>query len=479
MRKREETKRPPIVCVLGHVDHGKTTLLDAIRKTNFQRREVGGITQSIGSSVVSIEEPKRPDSQGKKITFIDTPGHEAFEKMRLHGAIAADMALLLIAADDGIKPQTIEAIGHIKKAGIPFIVVITKIDLPSSNIEAIKGELEKENILLEGRGGDTPIVLVSAKEKRGINDLLEMIILLSEVKEIKGEKDAPLEAVVIESLKTKAGPMVSIVVKNGTLVVGDRIVSQNVGAKIKALFDDQGRRVERVWPGFPAGILGFSKLPPVGAVVKGVEKPLGEIKKRRFSKRNLEKIGEDQITLVIRTKTKGALEAVLSGLPGRAYVVQSGVGDVTENDVVMAKSAGAYIFAFESKIPVKVKKLAETEGVILERFEIIYKLFERFDEIVKLGEKEVIGKAQIIGSFPFNKERVAGCRVLDGVISKGNVLLLEREDKKLGQVKAVSIKKQKLNVNKVGQGEECGILFEPQLDFNKGDMLISERNKKA
>jgi len=476
MKKNKELERPPIVCVLGHVDHGKTTLLDVVRKTNFRGKEVGGITQSIGASVIDTGNFGVSKKEGNKITFIDTPGHEAFEKMRLRGAIAADLALLLVAADDGVKPQTIEALGHIRKAGIPFIVVITKIDLPSSNIETVKGELEKENVLLEGRGGDVPLVSVSAKEKKGIDNLLEMIILVSEVKGIKGDKDVPLEAVVIESLKSKAGPMVSVVVKNGTLEVGKQIVTQGRGAKVKALFDDRGSRVERVIPGFPAGILGFGKLPPVGSIVSEM-KENSVIKKGEVSssKRNLKQIREDQIAVVVKAKTNGALEAVVSGLSDEAYVVQASVGDVTENDVLMAKSANAYLFAFESKIPMKVRRFAETEGIELERFNIIYKLFEKFEEIIEKGRMKIMGTANIVGTFPFNKKRVAGCKILGGEIDKGDVLKLMRKEEEVGEVKVISIRKQKLNVGKVKQGEECGILFEPQFDFDKGDVLISKR----
>lgn len=478
MKKNKELERPPIVCVLGHVDHGKTTLLDVIRKTNFCGKEVGGITQSIGASVVDTRNFGDSKKEGNKITFIDTPGHAAFEKMRLRGAIAADLALLLVAADDGVKPQTIEALGHIRKAEIPFIVVITKIDLPSSNIEAVKEELGKQNVLFEGEGGDVPIVPVSAKEKRGIDDLLEVIVLVSEVKGIRGDKNAPLEAVVIESLKSKAGPMVSVVVKNGTLEVGKEITAQGRDAKVKALFDDRGNRVKRSLPGFPAGILGFSKLPPVGSIVGETRK--GSIVRGKESSspgrgRNLKKIRKDQVAVVVKAKTDGSLEAVISGLPGDAYIVQAGVGDVTENDVLMAKSANAYIFAFESKIPAKVKKFAETEGVKFERFEIIYKLFEKLEEIIEKERVKIIGSANIVGTFPFNKKKVAGCKILGGEINKGDTLKLKRKEEEIGDVKVVSIRKQKLNVDKVKQGEECGILFEPQLDFDKGDMLISER----
>jgi len=476
MKKNKELERPPIVCVLGHVDHGKTTLLDVIRKTNFREKEAGGITQSIGASVVDTGNFGDSGKEGSKITFIDTPGHEAFEKMRLRGAIAADLALLLIAADDGVKPQTIEALGHIRKAGIPFIVVITKIDLPSSDIEAVKGELEKENVLFEGRGGDVPLVSVSAKEKRGIDNLLEMIVLVSEVRGIKGDENASLEAVVIESLKSKAGPIVSVVVKNGALEVGKQITTQKKEAKIKALFDDRGRRVKKVLPGFPAGILGFSELPSVGSIVSEMKED-SVIRKGGFSSpgRNLKKIREDQVAVVIKAKTNGSLEAVVSGLPDEAYVVQAGTGDVTENDVLMAKSANAYLFTFESKIPTKVRRFAETEGVEIERFDIIYKLFEKLGEIIEEGKMKIMGRASIIGMFPFNKERVAGCKILEGEINKGDILKLMRKEEEIGDVKVVSIKKQKLDINKVKQGEECGILFKPQLDFSKGDMLVSER----
>ena len=466
-KKTQSVKlRPPIVSVLGHVDHGKTTLLDALRKTSVASREAGGITQTIGASMVAT-------SAGGKITFIDTPGHAAFSKMRSRGTSASDIAILAVAADDGVKPQTIESLKYIKEAKIPYIVALTKTDLASASAEKVKGQLEKEGILFEGRGGDVPLVSVSAKAGTGLNDLLEIILLLAEVNEVKGDPKDPLEAVVIETSKGKQGSVVSVVVKDGTLKVAEIVSADEISTKVRGLFNHLGRPVKEILPGEPGQILGFSSLPSVGSRLKSeVEITLSE-----------EKIGSSRIEdtegglpILIKAKSSGALEAVLGSIPKGIFVLGSGVGDINESDIFLAKSGQtSKIFAYGVKVSANVLRLAQTEDIKIESFEIIYELLERLAVLLKKEEKEIFGKAEIIASFPLDDKRVAGCKVIEGRIARGDSLVLSRGETETGKVKAVSMKKMKKEINKAELGEEFGILLEPQLDFQKGDMLVSVR----
>jgi len=470
------TYRPPIVAVLGHVDHGKTTLLDALRKTNVAKKEAGGITQSIGASVISTKE-------GKEITFIDTPGHAAFANMRSRGAKVADIAILVIAADDGIKPQSREALEYILQTKIPFIVAATKIDLPSASVDTVKGQLEKEGVLLEGSGGDVPVVPVSGKTGEGLENLLEMVTLVAEVSEVKGNPAADLEAVVIETSKDKRGPVASILVRNGVLSVGDEIVTETVRAKVRGLFDQIGGAIKKVGPGKPAQVLGFDELPTVGCRVWHLT---GEVAPAPVKPKALQlEPKEGQTPVVIKAKASGALEALLASLPSGAFVVSSGIGDVNEGDVFSAKSAtlsnsekGSYVFAFECKVPQTVAKLAETEGIKIKTFDVIYEFLRQLEEVTTQEEKEILGKAEIIVTFPYDNQKIAGCKVVLGRIAVGDNLVLMRKEKKLGEAKIISMKKLKQAISQAKAGEDCGVLFSPQLDFSIGDVILSVANQK-
>lgn len=450
------TKRQPIVVVLGHVDHGKTSLLDALRETNVTKSEAGGITQSIGASVV------------KGICFIDTPGHSAFSQMRSRGSRLADIALLVLDSSDGVKPQTKEAVNLINETKIPFIVVCTKTDLPAASIDIALTELEKIGILFEGRGGQTPYLGVSAKKKEGLTELLDLILLLSEVNNIESDNDGELEAVVIETTREKGGNMVSVVVRNGKLKIGQEIFSESSKGKVKGLFDDKNKPVKEVLSGEPARILGFESLSQVGAVVtdhktdQKLQIPINKLQ-----------IDKTKIPLYLKANNAGALEALVASIPPEFSVIDASVGDVIESDIMNAKSNKALIFVFESKVSASVKNLAEMDKVKIERFDIIYQLLERLDEIVKSGLTEIVGKAEIIASFPFDKNKVAGSKILQGRIEKTGDIRLMKGEKELGKVKILSIKKQKQEVSGVSQGEECGILFVPQLDFQIGDAIVS------
>ena len=470
-KQKVSKARPPIVVVLGHVDHGKTTLLDAIRKTNVTAREAGGITQSIGASVVETKD-------GGRITFIDTPGHAAFGKMRSRGAKVADIAILVVAQDDGVQPQTKEALEIIKTANLPFIVVGTKADIAGVNAEALKGQLEKEGVFFEGRGGQVPFISVSAKTNIGLGDLMEMLVLVSEVAELKSDPAGSLEAVVIESGKDKMGSVATVVVRNGTIKTGEIIFAEEEECKVRALFDDKGKSIKQVLPGEPAKIFGFTNIPPVGALVtREGHKIIKEAPKAK-GVFDLRRLKNDEIPLILKASNAGALEAIIAALPQKIVVVESGVGDITSSDVINAKTGNAYVFVFESKIPNDVAKLAEAEGVRVERFEIIYELLQKLEEILKGGRVEIVGRAQVLAIFPFNDKKVAGCKVLDGRISKGDFLVLTRDTKEIGKGKAVSLKKQKLEVASVGQSEEFGVITDPQLDFAIGDVIVSVRNGK-
>jgi translation initiation factor IF-2 len=467
--KQKIALRPPIVTLLGHVDHGKTTLLDFIRKTKVVKKEAGGITQSIGASVVVTKERK-------KITFIDTPGHAAFADMRSRGAKIADIAILVVAADDGVKPQTREALEYIIATKIPFIVAVTKTDLSTASVENVKKELEQEQIRFEGKGGEVPLVALSAKEGKGIENLLEMITLISEINEITADRKNKLDALVIETTKSKAGPLVNLVVRDGVLHLGDEIIAGGVKAKVKGLFGGKGERMKEVKPGEPAQLLGFSDFPEVGSSMTNVgESTSLDIKKE---KPIIKMESKGKYPIIVKTQNAGSLEALISNLPEGVNLVSSGVGDVTESDVFLAKSANTDIYVFEAKASSNVLKLAKTEGVLIHSFNIIYELFEKLEEDMEGEKLQVLGKAEIMQIFPYNRKKVAGCKVIEGVISRQNPLFLSRGEKKLGRVRIVTMKREKDTIKDAKQGEVFGIIFTPQLEFAIGDMLISLRKKK-
>lgn len=460
-----QTKRPPIVTVLGHVDHGKTSLLDAIFKTNVTAREAGGITQSIGARQV--------DTKFGVITFIDTPGHAAFSKMRSRGARVADIAILVVAADDGVMPQTKEALSLIKQAEIPYIVALTKVDLATANIEKVKGQLESEGVLFEGRGGDVPAVEVSVKKEQGITEILELISLVSEVTDIESSTDAKLEAVVIEANKEKQGVTASVVVRNGTLTIGDQISSGEETIKIRGLFDDNNKSVKSVNPGSPAVILGFTMLPTVGALVyrpsdgvpvKNNSAPVAQKKT---------KVPEDAIRIILKSSSTGSLEALVAMLPQGIFVQGSAVGDVTEGDVFLAKTTGSLIVTFETRTPNSILKLAENDKIEIHSFKIIYELINFLEMRIHAGDLVVLGKAEILGIFPFENKQVAGVKIMSGRIAVKDTILVSRGDTELFRAKVVSIRKQKDQITEAREGQECGIIFEPQKDFLVRDKLTA------
>jgi translation initiation factor IF-2 len=473
MANQSIIQRPPIVTVLGHVDHGKTTLLDYIRKTKVASREAGGITQSIGASRVKTKE-------GKTITFVDTPGHAAFHEMRSRGVKLADIAILVVAADDGVMPQTKEAIDYIKKAKIPFIVALNKVDLATAKPDVTKAQLEKEGVFLEGRGGEVPVVMISAKTGKGVEELLELLYLVAEVNGIKGNKNDPLEALVIETTKDMSGLVVSVVVKSGVLKVGQEISDSKIRAKVRGLFNEEGKRITEVAPGEPAVILGFSELPLIGSTLT-----LGTLDKKTKSPIAISTPSTPStgnLPIIVKASHHGVLEAILALVPKEINLISSGVGDVTENDIFVAKASSAKILVFEAKIPGSVRKLSETEGVEIESFRIIYELIKSLEDLVSDKEIKTLGKAKIVAVFPYEKvKRIAGSKMVEGEINKKDKLALiggenrneNEKGKKIGLVRIVSLRKAKVEVQSVKNGEEFGIYFEPQFDFTIGDVLLS------
>jgi len=480
--------RPPIVTVLGHVDHGKTTLLDTIRKTNVTASEHGGITQHIGAYQISFTSKDNKD-QTKKITFIDTPGHEAFIKMRQRGTSASDITLLVIAADDGVKPQTIESIKQIHDAKVPMIVVINKIDLPDINLAKIKQDLARNGVQVEGFGGEVPIVTLSAKSGQGVIELLELINLLSEMKGFYADPAGDLKAQVVETRMDKGkGIVATVIVKNGILKVGMSLFDGSLNiAKIRAFTDDKGIFCQQAFPSQPVEVMGFTIMPQVGAIL--TNKPetvmVSTDEKSSVVKEIIpnflispQEEARKKLKIIIKSDTAGTLEAILAALNPKIVIVSSGVGPITEKDVLMAKSTQAIVIAFNSKISGDVEKLAVAEKVIVKSYKIIYELLDEMQEVIDgikevLAHEKVLGQGQIIAEFPFNNEKIAGIKVISGRMARGDNIKIMRSENEIGRTKIKSIRKGKENINKIESDQECGIQLEKSVDFLIGDVIIS------
>ena len=359
--------RPPIVAVLGHVDHGKTTLLDSIRKTNVVAREHGGITQHIGAYQV--------DYKGEKITFIDTPGHAAFSKMRSRGAQVTDLVVLVIAADDGIKPQTKESLAHIKQVNVPFLVAINKTDLPQASTDMVKSQLAENNVLVEDYGGDIVCVEVSAKQQKGIDDLLEMIILLSKMGDLKANPFGVFDGVVIDSkLDSQKGPLATVLVKNGTLEIGDKIFADDCMGSVKLMVDEFGKKANKAEPSKPIEVLGFKAVPSVGAKVEkkqrfnSDEKIINQKVELKTDDLEENKQSEDGVKIILKTDTVGSLEAIKANLPKEVVIISAETGQINESDILLAQSTKADILGFNVKSSELVKKLSQTEKINIKTY---------------------------------------------------------------------------------------------------------------
>lgn len=473
MAKQKEDKRPPVVVVLGHVDHGKTTLLDYIRKTHVAASEAGGITQSIGAYKIF---------QPTKITFIDTPGHEAFSTMRSHGAKVADLAVLLVAADDSVKPQTEESVKYINAAKIPFLVAINKIDLPEADVEKVKKDLLRINVASEGYGGDIVAIEVSAKTGRGIEELLEMIGLVAKMQaELDADKGGSFTGVVIESsMDQRSGPLATVLVKNGTLKVKDYIETESVVGRVKAMFDDRGKTVQEAGPSDPVVVLGLSRVAETGALVyrkdEKTEKPA--IKAGAKSPAG-EKIAQKDaaIRLIVKANSKGSLQSVLDNLPPAAKVLQAEVAEtINKSDIEFSVAAKAAIVGFNVSMSNTVARLAETEKIVVRLYNLIFELIEEIDDVVaeltRQPEEKTTGRAKVLAVFQINNLPVAGVRVEEGNIRIGDKIKVEH-DTGVSRGKVVSIKDKKVEVKVALPGGEFGIGVTDDLDFSVGDVIIA------
>ncbi len=464
-------KRPPVVTVLGHVDHGKTSLLDTIRHTQVTATESGGITQHIGAYQVIFK--------SKPITFIDTPGHAAFSAMRARGGRAADIAVLVVAADDGVMPQTRESLQHIKTAGIPFVVAINKIDLPQAQPEKVKVGLAQEGVLVEGFGGNTPVVEVSAKTGQNVDKLLELLLLMAELEELKADPGAPLQALVIESfLDKRRGVLATLLIKEGTLHVGDalKMSSEDKGSKVKSMFDWQGQGVTEALPSTPVQVMGFNQVLPVGAILtpQGLSQTTVSVKTSAET--------ADNVPIILKSDVQGTLEAVVGSLPAGVSLLQADTGPINESDVLLADSTGAIVIGFRVSATASAKKMAELEKVSVFTFDTIYDLLENLDQILDQARGPrvpvwiEVGRGKILQLFTFDGQPVLGTRVTSGRMQVGDRLEVVRQGEVLGQRKIVSIRVGKQDQKRVNAGTECGILVEPGLDIRPGDEVISQSN---
>ena len=489
--------RPPVVCVMGHVDHGKTSLLDAIRQTNVTAKEAGGITQHIGAYVVEIN--------GQKITFLDTPGHEAFTAMRMRGAQATDIAILVVAADDGVMPQTVEAINHAKAAGVEIIVAINKIDKPSANIDRVKQELSEYELIPEDWGGTTICVPVSAHTKEGIQDLLEMILLTAEVKELKANPNRKARGLVIEAELDKGkGPVATVLVQKGTLHVGDNVAVGPCHGKVRAMMDDKGRRVKEAGPSTPVEILGLNDVPGAGEIFMAMDSDkearhfaetfIAESKNKLIEETKTKLSLDDlfsqikagnvkELPLIVKADVQGSVEAVkqslvkLSNEEVVVKVIHGGVGAINESDVSLAAASNAIIIGFNVRPDATAKSVAEQEKVDIRLYRVIYQAIEDVEAAMKgmldpVYEEKVIGHAVIRQIFKASGVgNIAGCYVLDGKFQRDCSCRVTRDGEKLFDGKLASLKRFKDDVKEVAAGYECGLVFEKFNDIQEDDMV--------
>ncbi len=505
-RPEDLKPRPPVIVVMGHVDHGKTSLLDAVRSTNVIEGEAGGITQHIGAYKVEVN--------GREITFLDTPGHEAFTSMRARGAQVTDIAILVVAANDGVMPQTIEAINHAKNANIPIIVAINKIDVEGANPEKVKQELMKYDLVPEEWGGNTVFVEISAKKRINIDGLLEMVLLVADVQELKANPNKQAKGVVIEARLDKTrGPIATMLVQRGTLDVGDTIVVGSVIGRIRAMVNDKGKKVKKAGPSTPVEIIGLTEVPEAGETFYEVEdektaKHLIEKRKRQEREKSInatskvtlndlfsqiEKNKLKQLNLIVKADVQGSVEAVTSSLEKisndevQVKVIHSNVGGVTESDVTLAKVANAIIIAFNVRPEPIAKDMAQKEGIEIKQYSVIYKAIEDVEAAMKgmldpTFEEKVIGNAEIRQTFKVSSlGTIAGCYVLDGKVTRNAGVRVIRDNVVIHEGKLASLKRFKDDVKEVAAGYECGLQIENFNDIQEGDTLeifVMEEIKK-
>ena len=486
--------RPPVITVMGHVDHGKTSLLDAIRKTNVTSREAGGITQHIGAYKVNY--------QGKQIVFLDTPGHEAFTAMRARGAQVTDVAILVVAADDGVMPQTIEAINHAKAAKVPIIVAINKIDRPGANPDHVKQQLAEHELIPEDWGGDTIMVPVSAHQKTGISDLLEMILLVAEMQELKANPNLPAHGTIIEAQLDKGrGPVATVLVQRGTLHIGDTIIAGTSYGKVRAMINDRGEKVKKALPSTPVEVLGLNDVPAAGDILDSTdEKTARGVAEKRIAKKKEEEIklnskvslddlfqrikeGEiKELNIVVKADVQGTIEALKASLEKikndevKVAVVHAGVGAITESDVMLASAANALIIGFNVRPDANARKAAETEKVDVRTYRVIYDALNDVEAAIKgmLAPKfkEVIqGRVEIRQLITISKLKIAGCYVVEGKVTNSSKVRVVRDGIVLAVDDIASLRRFKDDVKEVASNYECGIGLEKFNDITENDVL--------
>jgi len=492
--------RPPVVTIMGHVDHGKTKLLDAIRQTNVVDTEAGKITQHIGAYQVEI--------RGQKITFLDTPGHEAFTAMRARGAKVTDIAILVVAADDGVMPQTVEAMDHARAAGVPIVVAINKIDKPDANPDRVKQQLADNSLLIEEWGGDVVCVSVSAKRGDGISDLLENLLIVAEIQELKADPTRPAFGAVVEaSLDSSKGPLATVLVQTGTLNIGDNVVVGETSGKIKAMFDDKGKRVRKAEPSMPVEVLGLNSIPQAGdslAVVGSEKEARAEAQQRQ---RERERVGTSraprlsnlfaqiqagqvkELNIILKTDVQGSLEPIRSSLERlgskevKVRIVHSGSGNITENDVMLAIASKGIIIGFNTRPEPGAKLLADSEGVDIRCYQVIYNVVEDIEKalawMLEPTYMDVVeGHAEVRAIFNVRQGEIAGAYVTDGKLSRGAQARVLRNGESIHESSIASLKHFKENVRDIATGFECGLGIEGFSGFEIGDIIESYRREK-
>ena len=481
--------RPPVITIMGHVDHGKTTLLDYIRKSRVVAGEAGGITQHIGAYQV--------EHNGKKLTFIDTPGHAAFNKMRERGATITDLIVLVVAANDGVKPQTVESIRHIKKSGAPFIVAINKIDMPDVRTDNVKAGLAEHGLVVRDFGGDVETVEISALKGIGVDTLLENLVVMSELMELTADPEAPLEAVVIEAtLDTKKGATASVIVQKGTLKIRQDLEIDGGIGRVRALFNEKGESLKEAKPGDPVEINGLKDVPSVGSIVREVgaeyapeeatDLEAAPANSNPFSDIDFDSVfgDKEKLKLIIRADVEGTLEVIHQNLDeDQVDVLASGVGEVTERDLEMAETSGAKIIAFHTKVPNRIKEMAKNAKIRIKEYDVIYKLIEDLQkQILKLIDAHIdeveVGTAEILQIFEMKGERIAGCRVKTGEIKKTDLVHLKRDGEIIGDPVIKNLMQGKQEIDSVKGKSEFGMTFRTSkklkaVPFAVGDLVVA------
>ena len=490
--------RPPVVVVMGHVDHGKTTLLDTIRKTNVTAREAGAITQHIGAYQVMVD--------GRKITFLDTPGHEAFTAMRARGAQVTDIVVLVVAADDGVMPQTVEAINHAKAAKVPIVVAINKVDKPEANPELVKRQLADLGLVIEEWGGDTICVPISAKQGKGIPDLLENLFLVSDMLELRADAEAPAEGVVIEAKLDKSrGPLATLLVQKGTLRRGDVVVAGDTWGKVKAMFDDRGKQVHKAEPSAPVEVLGLGEVAKSGErflVVSDEREARAAVEAQKYAKPrstlSLSALSSQisggqikELNIILKTDVEGSIEPIktsierLSTDKTKVRVIHAASGSISESDVLLASASKGIIIGFNTSTSPGARELAAAEAVGIQHYDVIYKLIEDVDRTVK-GMLEpayadvLIGRAEVRAVFPRGKTgKIAGVYVVEGRVTRDAQVKVLRQNKVIGDSRVSSLKRFKDDVSEVATGLECGVGMEGAVDFQTGDIIEFYRRERV